>query len=206
MAEQIKLEDGRVIKVAMKAVHAFLVSTKSDLLGNADFTKLLVAGKGGFNGEDSFVSIDGNKVARICAMTGAVFAHDNTDKALSYFYKNGSYMIGAEVVKANARKLWEMDKEDRELELENDMLEGNIKPKEWKEKATLIQAEEFHFELDDETKTQLITDFGGYATKEDFITAYEADEVLPFTDFEEETKALRDLAPKREVVEDETEA
>ena len=202
MAEQketITLEDGRTVKVAMKAVHAYLVSIKSDLLQTAEFTKLLVAGKGGFNGEDSFVTIDGNKVARVCAMTGAVFAHDNTDKALSYFYKNGSYMIGAEVVKANARKSWEMDREDRELELEDDMLEGVIKPKEWKEKATLIQAEEFHFELDDQTKQNLIADFGGYATKEDFIEAYNADEVLPFTDFEEETKALRDLAPKREV-------
>jgi hypothetical protein len=64
------------------------------------------AKKGGFSGTDSFVTIDGNKVARICAMTGAVFAHDNTDKALSFFYKNGSYMIGAEVQKANARKQW----------------------------------------------------------------------------------------------------
>ena len=201
MAEQIKLEDGRVIKVAMKAVHAFLVSTKSDLLGNADFTKLLVAGKGGFNGEDSFVSIDGNKVARICAMTGAVFAHDNTDKALSYFYKNGSYMIGAEVVKANARKLWEMDKEDRELELENDMLEGNIKPKEWKEQASAIQAETFDFTLDDTTKAELIADFNGYATKEDFTEAFEADDVAPFEDYAEEIKALRDLAPQREEAE-----
>ena len=201
--ETITLEDGRAVKVAMVAVFNFLTLAKSSLLEDVAFTKLLVAGKGGFNGEDSFVTIDGNKVARICAMTGAVFAHNNADKSVSFFYKNGSYMIGAEIVKANARKAWELDKEARELTLEDDMLEGVITPKEWKEQDTAIKSEEFTFELDETVKADLIADFGGYATKEDFITAYNADEVLPFTEFDEEVKALRALAPQRPTVEDE---
>jgi len=83
------------------------------------------------------------------------------------------------------------------------MLEGVITPKEWKEQDTAIKSEEFTFELDETVKADLIADFGGYATKEDFITAYNADEVLPFTEFDEEVKALRALAPQRPTVEDE---
>ena len=214
MAENKKtptvMENGKTVKVSMVALYSALIAlapntTIGSIMKNESITKLLVAGKGGFNGEDSFVTIDGIKVARVCAMTGAVFAHDNTDKQASYFYKNGSYMIGAEVVKANARKAWEMDREDRLEALEDDMLEGTIEPKEWKEQASLIQAEEFHFELDEDTKADLIADFEGYATKEAFIEAYNAKEVRPFTDFDEEVKALRDLAPKRVEAETETE-
>ena len=159
---------------------------------------LMEAKKGGFSGEDMFVEIDGTKVARECAMTHAIFAHDNTDKTKSFFYKNGSYMIGAEVVKANARKAWDITKEEAEATLEAQMLDGEITPQEWKEETTALASNEFTFELDDTTKQELIESFNGYASKEDFITAYEADEVAPFTDYEEEIKALRALAPKRE--------
>ena len=159
---------------------------------------LMEAKKGGFSGEDMFVTVDGVKVARECAMTHAIFAHDNTDKTVSYFYKNGSYMIGAEVVKANARKAWDITKEEAEATLEAQMLDGEITPQEWKEATTALASNEFTFELDDTTKQELIESFNGYASKEDFITAYEADEVAPFTDYEEEIKALRALAPKRE--------
>ena len=155
---------------------------------------LMTASKGGFNGEDMYVEINGNKVARICAMTGAVFAHDNTDKLTSFFYKNGSYMIGAEIVKANARKAFDIIQDAEEAELENQMLEGEIAPKEWKEAVTALNANKFDFVLDETTKQELITNFEGFNTKEDFIEAYNADEVKPFTDFSEETEALRALS------------
>ena len=189
-------------------------ATVADLMADSTFTRLMEAKKGGFSGVDSFVTIDGEKVARVCAMTGAVFAHDNSDKNLSFFYKNGSYMIGAEVVKANARKAWELDKETEEAELENDMLEGNILPKEWKEAKTALDKKEFEFDLDEETKSDLIASFGGIivldendqpdheASKAEWTA--QRDELAPFSDYSEEIKALRDLAPKRE--EDEAEA
>jgi len=159
---------------------------------------LMTASKGGFNGEDMYVEVNGTKVARVCAMTGAVFAHDNTDKLISFFYKNGSYMIGAEIVKANARKAWDIIQKAEEAELENQMLEGEIAPKEWKEAVTALNANKFDFTLDEDTKAELIADFNGYATKEDFITAYNADEVAPFADFTEATEALRALAPSKD--------
>jgi len=159
---------------------------------------LMTASKGGFNGEDMYVEINGNKVARVCAMTGAVFAHDNTDKLTSFFYKNGSYMIGAEIVKANARKAFDIIQDAEEAELENQMLEGEIAPKEWKEAVTALNANKFDFTLDEETKQNLIEDFQGYATKEDFLEAYNEGTVAPFADFNEQTEALRALAPSKD--------
>ena len=197
------LSNGKNLKVAFTALYAVLVANHSDVLEDPKVLDALGAKAGGFGGEDSYVTVDGQKVARICAMTGAVFAHDNTDKSISFFYKNGSYMIGAEIVKANARKVWEIDKEARELTLENQMLDGDIAPKEWKEAVTAINAEEFDFTLDEDTKSQLIEDFNGYPTKEDFTEDYNNNNVAPFTDYEEDTKALRALAPTRPTVEDE---
>jgi len=194
--QPIVIEAG-TLKVAMHSVYNYLLSIDSELLNDKAFTKLLVASKGGFSGEDSYITIDNKKVARQCAMTGAYFAHNNEDKSISYFYKNGSYMIGAEVVKANARKAWDIDKEAREVALEDDMLEARITPKEWKEQNEAIKAEQFDFTLDDDIKAQLIEDFNGYTTKEDFIEAYNNDEVAPFSDYHEEVEALRALAPKK---------
>ena len=171
---------------------------ESLLLVQSTLTPLMTASKGGFNGEDMYVEINGTKVARVCAMTGAVFAHDNTDKATSFFYKNGSYMIGAEIVKANARKAFDLIQEAEEAELENKMLEGEIAPKEWKEAVTALNANKFDFTLDEDTKAELIEDFNGYATKEDFLEAYNADLVQPFADFNEQTEALRALAPSKD--------
>jgi len=184
------------IKKAMQPLHELLVSlpqntTLASVLANDKVIKLMEAGKGGFNGENSFVEVDGKRVGRICAMTGAVFAHDNTDKTASYFYKNGSYMIGAEIIKANARKAWEADRAKREDALEEQMLEGEISPKEWKEQGTAIKGEEFTFALDDDTKQELIDTFGGYPTKEAFTDAFVNGDVLPFTDFADEVEALR---------------
>ena len=159
---------------------------------------LMEAKKGGFSGEDMFITINDAKVARICAMTGAVFAHDNSDKTKSFFYKNGSYMIGAEVLKANSRKGWELQKEQAESDLEAQMLDGEITPQEWKEQKTALDNDEFAFTLTDEEKQDLVDTFEGFNTKDAFIEAYNANTVKPFTDFEEEIKALRELAPKRE--------
>ena len=182
------------IKKSMDKLHAFLTVAFPEVIENADYLKLVEAGKGGFNGENSFVEVDGVRVARICAMTGAVFAHDNTDKALSFFYKNGSYMIGAEVIKANARKEFDSALLTELQELEDQMMEGELSPKEWKEQVTKANATEFEFVLDDDTKAQLIEDFNGYDTKEAFTEAFLADEVAPFSDYAEQIKALRDLA------------
>ncbi len=194
MAEKkpaVLLEDGRTVKVAMTAVYAFLLAQDSELLAQPDFTKLLVASKGGFSGVDSFVTVDGVKVGRVCAMTGAVFAHDNTDKALSFFYKNGSYMIGAEIVKANARKEWTAINDSELAKLEADMLDGTIAPLDWKEQVTAVKAKEFHFELDEDTKAKLISDFDGYESKEAFTEAYNAGEVPVIADYSDILEALR---------------
>ncbi len=189
------------IKKAFQPLHQALLdileinanATVNQILDNPSFMKLMEASKGGFSGVDSFITIDGNRVARECAMTHAIYAHDNTDKQISFFYKNGSYMIGAEIVKATARKTWEADREDRELILEDQMLEGEISPKEWKGQVSLIKAEVFDFTLDEATKTQLIETFDGYPTREAFIEAYNAGTVAPFADYAEETQELRDL-------------
>ncbi len=187
------------IKKAFITLHTALLAydqtaTVADLMADHKLVKLMEASKGGFSGIDSFVTIDGKKVARECAMLGAVFAHDNSDKATSFFYKNGSYMIGAEIVKATARKVWEADRDSRELDLETQMLDGDITPPEWKEQVTAIKEESFEWEIDEDTKADLITTFDGYPTKEAFTEAYNAGTVAPFSDYEEETQALRDLA------------
>lgn len=191
------------IKKAFQPLHTALEAlapntTVKSILENRDIMKLMEASKGGFTGENSFVEIDGKKVARICAMTGAVFAHDNTNKEASFFYKNGSYMIGAEIVKANARKAWEADREAQEATLEDQMLEGEITPKEWKEAVTALKADQFEFELDEATKAQLVADFDGYATKEAFIEAYNNDAVPPFTDYADKVEALREAGKPTE--------
>ena len=189
------------IKKSFTEVHAYLTAnpdiTAKELLDTPSFTDLMEAKKGGFSGVDSFVTIKDQKVARICAMTGAVFAHDNTDKEASFFYKNGSYMIGAEVIKSNARKEYDIDLEASLLSLEDDMLNGTITPKEWKEQTTALNADVFEFSLDDDTKQSLIADFEGYATKEEFITAYNDQAVRPFSDFADEIAELRALAPQK---------
>lgn len=184
------------IKKAFVALHTALLAldgetTVAEVLENKDILKLMEASKGGFSGENSFVEIDGKKVARICAMTGGVFAHDNTDKEASFFYKNGSYMIGAEIVKANARKAWEADRAEQEEALETQMLDGDITPQDWKERVTKLKESTFEFELDADAKAQLISDYDGYETKEAFIEAYNAGSVPPFTDYAEVTEALR---------------
>jgi len=181
------------IKKAFQPLHTLLESmaqntTLASIMADPKVIKLFEAGKGGFNGTDSFVTVDGTKVGRVCAMLGAVFAHDNTDKTLSFFYKNGSYMIGAEVVKANARKEWDIERNERLEALEDSMLEGDINPKEWKEQDSKIKV----VDGDDEEFTQ---------AKAEFATAYTADEVAPFTDYSEAVEALRDLAPKKETEE-----
>jgi hypothetical protein len=91
----------------------------------------------------------------------------------------------------------EMDREDEEAQLEDDMLEGIISPKEWKEQTTALHANTFEFTLDDTTKDALIEAFEGYETKEAFTEAYNAGTVKPFTDFTAEITALRDEAPQR---------
>ena len=101
-----------------------------------------------------------------------------------------------------------MDREDAEAELEDQMLEGEINPKEWKAQVTTLKEESFEWELSEDQKDELIADFDGYPTEEAFIEAYEADSVAPFSDYSDIIEALRAEAPKREVptVEEDAEA
>lgn len=182
----------------MVALHALLEANYPEVLEDAQVMKQLEAGKGGFNGEDSFVTIDGNKVGRICAMTGGVFAHDNTDKEASYFYKNGSYVIPAEVMKASARKAFDADKAVSLQALEDQMLEGDITPAEWKEAKVALDSEVFEYHMDDATKAEIIETYEGYPSKEAFTEAYNAGEVRPFSDFADEIEALRNPVTEAE--------
>ena len=188
-------------------------TTVAQLLADQAFTNLMEAKKGGFTGVDSYIdNAEGIHIARICAMTHAVYAHDNSDKTKSFFYKNGSYMIGAEVVKANARKEWELNKEQAEADLEEEMLEGTISPKEWKEQRTALQKEEFSFTLDPTVKQTLIDTFDGTivldadgnpdaeASKAEWLA--NQDSHKPFSDYAEEIAELRAEAPQREETEE----
>ena len=178
----------------MVALHALLSTDHAQVLEDPKVMKLLEAGKGGFNGEDSFVTINDSKVARICAMTGAVFAHDNTDKDVSFFYKNGSYCIPAEVIKATARKEFEANRTAQLQVLEDQMMEGDLTPLEWKEAKTELDKEVFEYTMDEDTKADIISTYNGYETKEAFTEAFNADEVRPFSDYAEEIEALRNPA------------
>ena len=60
------MTDGRTVKVAMVNMFNYITTNHAQLLEDKGFTNLLVASKGGFSGEDSFIHIDGNKVARTC--------------------------------------------------------------------------------------------------------------------------------------------
>jgi len=179
------------IKKAFEAVHAHLAENHPTVLEDSTLVKLMTAKTGGFSGEDSFVTVDGNKVARICALTGAVFAHDNTDKEVSYFYKNGSYAIPAEVIKAQAKKAFDTDKLQALDLLEEDMLEGNLTPQEWKEAKTAEDAKTFEFTISDEDKQMVIDTFDGYPSKEAFLEDYNAGNVRPFSDFADDMDAIR---------------
>jgi len=183
-------------------------TTVADLKASTAFLALVTAkrGGGGGTGEDQFVTINDVKVARICALTHGIYPHDNSNKDLSFFYKNGSYSIGAEVLKANARKQWEFNREDELQVIEDEMMNGDINPKEWKEKATAINSNEFNYIMSEDDIAELKETFNAYDTKEDFITAYEADDITPFSDYADEITALRALAPKRPVVATEEEA
>jgi hypothetical protein len=78
------------------------------------------------------------------------------------------------------------------------MLDGTLTPKEWKEAVTTLNANTFDFNLDEDVKQTLISTFDGYPTEEAFTEAYNNDTITPFTDYEEDVKALRGLAPKKD--------
>ena len=184
------------IKKSMEAVVAFLTAcndevTAVSLTTNPAFLKLVEAGKGGFTGVSSFIEVDGNKVGRVCAMTGAVYPFNNDDREESFYYKNGSYVIGGEILKANQMKEFDDAKEAKLADLEDQMLEGIMNSKEWKEQVTAIKATSFEFHLSDDRKQELITAYDGYADRESFLTAYNAGSLPRFVDYTEVTDALR---------------
>jgi len=166
--------------------------TVAELTQTQSFIDLVTANKGGFSGVDSYTTIDGVKVGRTCALTHKVYPFNDGDKEVSYFYKGGSYLIGAEILKSNARKEWEDTKQANLQELEDEMMESNITPKEWKDKVTAVNAESFEFNLGEDRQAELTTAFNGYDTKELFIEAYNNSELIPFSDYAEQVQALRD--------------
>jgi len=187
------------IKKAFTAIHTALstnpTATAQELLDTPSFMALMEASKGGFSGEDPFVTVDNQKVARICSATKAVFTIDNSDKDRSFFYKGGSQIIPAEVLKANAHKAHNIAQDAKAQELEDKMLDGAITPQEWKEQNQALNEEKFTHELTAEQIADLIETFGGYETKE----AYIADEDPElFSSYTDEIEAIRAEAPEKQ--------
>jgi len=168
------------IKKSMEALVAYLsnetIAQKQigTIVKSDEFMQLVTAQRGGGNPEDNWLTVDGLKVGRICAMLGAWYNHDNEDKAVSNFYRNGSYHIVVEKLKNLYAKAHKEAQGDVLAQLENDMVEGVITPKEWLE-AKNDAVKPFTFELSAETKAELVTLTNGYASKEDLAEALLSD-------------------------------
>lgn len=174
------------VKVALEGVHAFIVNkanaklTVAQLLETSAFTELLIAQRGGGSSDENWLQVNDIKVGRSCAMLGAFYPHNNDDKAISHFYKNGSYHIVVEKLKNLKVKAHKAEQATELARLEDSMMEGVITPKEWKtQKDEALK--EFKFELSAETKTYLTTLTKGYVSKEALQLAM-ADEAVN-TDF-----------------------
>lgn len=197
------------LKKSMEALVAYLSNTGlaqkqvGTIVKSAEFLALVTAQRGGGNPEDNWLTIEGSKVGRVCAMLGTWYAHSNTDKAVSNFYRNGSYHIVIEKLKnlkARAHKEAQQGVLDQ---LENDMVEGVISPKEWKT-AKDEAIKPFLFSISEEAKAHLTELTGGYATKEALAEAMSNEEVnTDFTSTEDTVNAYlaeveADLFPKVE--------
>jgi len=163
---------GKPVKVALEPVYIALKANESktvaDLLQDDSFTGLFTVNRGGgaSTAEQNWLIVDGKKIGRSCAVLGAFYPHDNEDKDLSHFYKNGSYHIVIEKLKNIKAKAFKVATEQELKALEDAMMEGEISPKEWKSQKDEILGIEFKFSIDDETKAHLIELTKGYPTKE----------------------------------------
>ena len=186
---RIKIGESTV-KVALEAVHGFITNkansalTVASLIANPSFIALLTAQRGG-NSEESWLEVDGQKIGRSCAILNTFFPHDNDNKEVSHFYRNGSYHIVIEKLKNLKVKAHRQAQAVILEQLEDDMMEGKITPKEWKAQKDQVLGE-FKFEISAETKEYLVKLTKGYESKEALATAI-ADENTN-TDF----KAIED--------------
>ncbi len=164
------------VKVALEAVHGFISDkanaklTVASLLTMPAFVALLVAQRGGGSSDENWLEINEVKVGRACAILGQFFPHDNDNKEVSHFYKNGSYHIVVEKLKNLKVKAHKADQARQLEKLEDDMMEGVITPKEWKAQKDAVLGE-FKFEISAETKEYLVKLTKGYESKEALATA-----------------------------------
>lgn len=164
------------IKKSMEALVAYLSGedvakkTLATVVKSSEFLAFVEAKRGGGNVEENWLIVNDVKVARSCAMLDLFYPHNNEDKAVSHFYKNGSYHIVVEKLKNLKVKAHKVETDTELQRLEDEMMEGTITPKEWKTQKDEV-LKEFKFELSAETKTFLGTLTKGYETKEALATA-----------------------------------
>ena len=173
--QRVKIGESTV-KVALEGIYAFLsdeaIANKQigTIIKDPKFIALLVAQRGGGSSDENWLAVDGAKIGRSCAVLEAFYPHNNEDKTVSHFYKNGSYHIVVEKLKNLKVKAHKASQAIELAKLEDDMMEGVITPKEWKAKKDTVLSE-FKFEISAETKEYLVKLTKGYESKEALATA-----------------------------------
>ena len=158
----------------------------AEVVALPEFTALVEAKRGGGSPtEDNWLVINGTKVGRVCAVLGKFYLHVNEDKEVSHFYRNGSYHIVVEKLKNLKAKAHKLEQEKELARLEEEMLEGVITPKEWKQ-AKDEALKPFEFSISDDLKEYLASLTKGYDTKEDLAEAIEQDTAVKFKDIEDD--------------------
>jgi len=161
----------QTVKVALEPIYAFLNNearakqTIGTLVKSDEFIALLTAQRGGGSSDENWLTVNDQKIGRACAILDTFYPHNNDDKAVSHFYKNGSYHIVIEKLKNLKVKAHKAEQAKQLAKLEDDMMEGIITPKEWKaQKDTVLS--EFKFEISADTKEYLVKLTKGYESKE----------------------------------------
>ena len=161
----------QTVKVALEPIYAFLNNesrakqTIGTLVKSDEFIALLTAQRGGGSSDENWLTVNDQKIGRACAILDTFYPHNNDDKAVSHFYKNGSYHIVIEKLKNLKVKAHKAEQAKQLAKLEDDMMEGIITPKEWKaQKDTVLS--EFKFEISANTKEYLVKLTKGYESKE----------------------------------------
>ncbi len=164
------------VKVALEPIYAYLSNEANakkqigTLIKDSAFIALLVAQRGGGSSDENWLTVNEIKVGRACAILDVFYPHNNEDKAVSHFYKNGSYHIVVEKLKNLKVKAHKAEQAKQLAKLEDDMMEGVITPKEWKAQKDEVLGE-FKFEISAETKEYLVKLTKGYESKEALATA-----------------------------------
>ena len=159
------------IKKSMEALVALLSNeavakqTIGTMVKSVEFLALVEAKRGGGSSDENWLTVNEIKVGRTCAILEAFYPHNNEDKAVSHFYKNGSYHIVIEKLKNLKVKAHKLAQSVQLAKLEDDMMEGVITPKEWKAQKDAVLSE-FKFEISAETKNYLVKLTAGYESKE----------------------------------------